>query len=51
MEMSVAEEGVSEDSHFPREGELQGRNREAAAKLNTPRASEDEEEDEGTNKY
>ncbi|KAM3346722.1 hypothetical protein ACQJBY_020975 [Aegilops geniculata] len=40
----VAEEGISEDSHFPREAELQGRNREAAAKLNTPWASEDEAE-------
>ncbi|XP_044974719.1 uncharacterized protein LOC123442678 [Hordeum vulgare subsp. vulgare] len=42
----VAEEGVSEDGHFPRQGELQGRNREAAAKLSTPRASEGEEEGE-----
>ncbi|VAH56770.1 unnamed protein product [Triticum turgidum subsp. durum] len=38
------EEGVSEDSRFPREGELQGRNIEGDAKLNTPRASEDEAE-------
>ncbi|KAI4990467.1 hypothetical protein ZWY2020_038830 [Hordeum vulgare] len=42
----VAEEGVSEDGHFQREGELRARNREAAAKLNSPRASEDDEEDE-----
>ncbi|XP_044947572.1 uncharacterized protein LOC123396834 [Hordeum vulgare subsp. vulgare] len=46
MEISVAEEGVSKDGHFQREGELRARNREAAAKLNSPRASEDDEEDE-----
>ncbi|KAF7034908.1 hypothetical protein CFC21_045859 [Triticum aestivum] len=37
----VAEE-ISEDSHFQREDVLQGRNGEAAAKLNTLRASGDE---------
>ncbi|XP_048567559.1 uncharacterized protein LOC125547853 isoform X1 [Triticum urartu] len=37
----VAEE-ISEDSHFQREDGLQGRNREPATKLNTPRASGDE---------
>ncbi|KAF7034909.1 hypothetical protein CFC21_045860 [Triticum aestivum] len=45
----VAEE-ISEDSHFQREDGLLGRNREAAAKLNTPRAPGDEvqnEEDQG----
>ncbi|KAM3197607.1 hypothetical protein ACQJBY_072964 [Aegilops geniculata] len=45
----VAEE-ISEDSHFQREDGLLGRNREAAAKLNTPLASGDEiqnEEDQG----
>ncbi|KAE8801069.1 hypothetical protein D1007_23279 [Hordeum vulgare] len=46
MEISVPEEGVSEDGQFQREGELRARNREAAAKLNMPWASEDDEEDE-----
>nr|CDM81245.1 unnamed protein product [Triticum aestivum] len=45
----VTEENC-EDNHFQHEDELQGRNREAAAKLNTPWASGDEiqnEEDQG----
>uniref|UniRef100_A0A453DYL3 Uncharacterized protein n=2 Tax=Aegilops tauschii subsp. strangulata TaxID=200361 RepID=A0A453DYL3_AEGTS len=43
--VGVAEE-ISEDSHFQREDGLLGRNREAAAKLNTPRASGDEVQNE-----
>uniref|UniRef100_A0A453DYW4 Uncharacterized protein n=1 Tax=Aegilops tauschii subsp. strangulata TaxID=200361 RepID=A0A453DYW4_AEGTS len=45
MKIAVAEE-ISEDSHFQREDGLLGRNREAAAKLNTPRASGDEVQNE-----
>ena len=53
MKIAIAEE-ISEDSHFQREDGLLGRNREAAAKLNTPRAPGDEvqnEEDQGIKKY
>ncbi|XP_044352867.1 uncharacterized protein [Triticum aestivum] len=45
MKIAIAEE-ISEDSHFQREDGLLGRNREAAAKLNTPRAPGDEVQNE-----